>query len=187
MNWRNTLTFTLFFILIFGAWWLDSVMENQAWATFQNGKWVLSGTGWETLKFAWPVVVAGLLIGSVITFFFTSYLYQIAKDLDHQSEIARISALKALSDEKAETATSKANDLLKVDRDALESYKEELINKERKLNQLQDEAVKRIKSAERCANEAIQIAEDAERRRKNAVGAAERRRRKLDKINSQNH
>ena len=185
MNWRTILMLALLAALGIGSWWLNGLMETQGWVVFKNQKWVIAGTGWETLKHAWPIAIAGMLIGGGILYALLGYLYLNATDADHKNEIDRITAQKALSDEKAKNAMNQANESLKADREALRSYERQLIDKERRLDQLQEEATERVATAESRANDAIQAANDAEKRRQNAAGAAERRRRKLEKVNSQ--
>ena len=110
MNWRTILMLILLATLGAGAWWLNGFMENQGWVVVENQKWVIAGTGWETLKYAWPVAVIGVLIGGGILYVILGYLYLTATEADHENEIARIKAQKALSDDKAEKARARSNE-----------------------------------------------------------------------------
>jgi hypothetical protein len=189
MNWRISLFLLLLAALGTGYWWLDGVMATQAWAVATDEKWRIAGTGWETLKHAWPVAVAGTLIGGGIVFVFMGYLYMTATDADHENEIARINTHKALSDENAAQAQIRADKSIKADREALRAQERQLEEREERLKRLETEAVKRVQLAEERANEAQKqveqanlTANDAERRRQNATAAAARRKRQAERL-----
>ena len=178
MNWRISLFLLILAALGLGYWWLDGFMTTQAWAVVIDGQWRIAGTGWATLKHAWPVAVAGLLIGGGIIFLFLFYLYMTAIDADHKNEIANINAQKALSDDKAENAQIEANKLIKLDREALRAKERQLIEREVRLNSLEAESIKRVQAAEERARKAEKNEAKANTKKKRAEGAMVRLRSK---------
>lgn len=108
MNWRISLFLLLLAAVGAGYLWLDGVMATQAWAVATDEKWRIAGTGWETLKHAWPVAVAGLLFGGVLVLFTFGYLYLSATDADHENELNRMKAKLEREQKRASSAESRA-------------------------------------------------------------------------------
>jgi len=178
MNWRTILMLILLAALVAGAWWLNGFMENQGWVVVENQKWVIAGTGWETLKYAWPVAVIGVLIGGGILYVILGYLYLTATEADHENEIARIKAQKALSDDKAEKAQIRADNSIKSDREALRAQERQLMEREERFKRLEAEAVNRVQVAEERVKEAEKTAAKANTKKQRAEGAMARLRSK---------
>ena len=174
MNWRTILMLALLAALGAGAWWLNGFMETQGWVVVENQKWVIAGTGWETLKHAWPIAIIGVLIGGGMLYALLGYLYLTATEADHENEIARINAQKALSDEKAKKAQISADESIKADREDLRAQERRLQEREERLKQLEAEAVKRIQAAEDRAVEAEKSAAKAITKKQRAEGAMAR-------------
>ena len=178
MNWRTILMLTLLAAFVAGAWWLNGFMENQGWVVVENQKWVIAGTGWETLKYAWPVAVIGVLIGGGILYVILGYLYLTTIEADHENEIARINAQKSLSDDKAEKAKIHADKSIKSDREALRAKERQLMEREERFSRLEVEAVKRVQVAEERVKEAEKTAAKANTKKQRAEGAMTRLRSK---------
>ena len=178
MNWRTILMLALLVALGAAAWWLNGFMETQGWVVVENQKWVIAGTGWKTLKHAWPIAIVGMLIGGGILYAILGYLYLTATDADHENEIARISAQKALSDENAAQAQIRADKSIKTDREALRAQERQLQEREERLKRLEAEAVKRVQAAEERAIEAKKAAAKANTKKQRAEGAMARLRSK---------
>lgn len=178
MNWRTILMLSLLAALGSGAWWLNGFMETQGWVVVENQKWVIAGTGWETLKHAWPIAVFGMLIGGGVLYALLGYLYLTATEADHKNEIASISAQKALSDENAAQAQIRADKSIKTDREALRAQERQLQEKEERLKRLEAEAIKRVQAAEERTIEAEKAAAKANTKKKRAEGAMARARSK---------
>lgn len=169
MNWRTILMLALLVALGAGAWWLNGFMETQGWVVVENQKWVIAGTGWETLQHAWPIAIIGMLIGGGVLYALLGYLYLTATEADHENEIARINAQKALSDEKAKKAQIRADESIKADREALRAQKRKLQEQEDRLKRLEAEAVKRVQAAEDRATEAEKAAHKAKTKQERAT------------------
>jgi len=106
------------------------------------------------------------------------YLYLTATEADHENEIARINAQKALSDDKAEKAQIRADNSIKSDREALRAQERQLMEREERFKRLEAEAVNRVQVAEERVKEAEKTAAKANTKKQRAEGAMARLRSK---------
>ena len=181
MSWRLMLILVLFTALGLGYWWLDTLMQNQAWFSQGDKGWKLAAQGWWVILHAWPVTLAGLLFGGGGTLILATYSYAEAEKADHLEEINKLQARVEVANNKATLAEQHAWDELEGQRENLASHekqlqkeRQELAEKEIIIKQQIELAGKRIKSA----NERIQLAEKeasfAKVKRDRAAGAFHR-------------
>lgn len=181
MKWRVSLLLVVFAGLGAGYWWINGVMATQGWAEIIDGKWRINASGWETLKYAWPVTIVGLLIGGAIAFLFIIYCLAEATDADHQDEIDIIKAHKAASDEDAAQAQNRADRFIKSEQEKLRIYEKKLKEKEERLKSHEAEVVRRIQSAEKRANDAEKKMAFANTKKERATYALSKYKRKHSK------
>ena len=163
-----------------GLWWLHTqVMPHQAWAS-HGDHWTLTAIGWKTLLYAWPVSLAGLIVGGLAGLVAGGWLgNQAAKlDLAEQHQAAQqAQAVARAAEQDTRQAQARADQA---------RYAATLA--EEQANRRQAAADARVTAAEArsatiSAQARVAIAE-AEKRRRNAAGAAERRRRQLERFQS---
>jgi len=184
MNWRISLFLLLLAALGAGYWWLDGVMATQAWAVATDEKWRIAGTGWETLKHAWPVAVAGLLIGGVLVLFTFGYLYFSATEADHENELNRMKAELEREQKRVSSAESRAKALYQEKMSAAEQIKSSALKTQADAEELKAKAIEAVKQAQKQVEQANLTANDAEKRRQNATAAAARRKRQAERLKS---
>jgi hypothetical protein len=55
------------FIALAGGWWLmDDWIAIQGWTVWTGGKWGIPASGWRMLGQAWPVALAGAVLGATL-------------------------------------------------------------------------------------------------------------------------
>jgi hypothetical protein len=181
MSWRLLVIFLLLAGIGLGYWWLDNFLLTQAWASHDGKAWQLAAQGWETVLHAWPVALAGLLLGGGLTLVLAVYSYTLAEEADHRQQLHRLQASVESANNAAKLASQRAWEGLEDQRQALEN-REKQLQSERQLLAQQREAIgqqmRQAQEIARAANERVQQAEKdasfAKVKRDRAAGAFHR-------------
>ena len=202
MTWRILL---IAFVAIGGyvGWvFLDDWVAMQAWASWIDNKWELTGRGWDSLAFTWPVGVAGIIIGLIISPI-ADLLVDTAERQDHretvqdlkkQAEAAENQADKKYADlfeEKNIQLNSKIKKIKEELREEEECLRNRLVFVEERESESNyraealDIAITSFNSERACLleknKEAEEEKEKAYQRSKNSRAAAERYKRKAER------
>lgn len=119
MNLRNMLILTVLGLLVLGFLWVDGFITQSGWASLINGEWKLQATSWQMLKFSWPVLMLGFLIGCLMSVFVMVYLYAFANRKDNEKKEDEFRAVINSERLKAQQAYSLAEKSFYEDREAL--------------------------------------------------------------------
>lgn len=86
---RSILTIALLALIIAGGYLANNLIQNSGWITYANNEWKIAAHGWDAVLHAWPIALAGVLIGLSIGTLL-NFLYSLARDKDHQYAIERL-------------------------------------------------------------------------------------------------
>ena len=210
MIWRTLLALSTLAGLYLGWQFLDEWMVMQALASRVDNKWELTSRGWGILLFVWPIGVAGIIIGLIISPIADLFV-DTAERKDHRETVQNLKKMKRKESEKAINAENMAIEKYKArteaaekradkaENTALEKYQEERAELVRKTRAIQKQEqhlqVREGKLKETAGQvnvkyqEALEIEERSEqkirlayKRRDNAKGEAERYRRKSKRL-----
>ena len=162
------------------GFWLWRFMPNQGWAEidFQAGKWNLVAAGWSTLLHAWPILVAGVILGAGLGVGLLGMLFKAFIDADQKSEIEHLERLVKESREREQQSLVLAQKQLEREfQDARNLYERAIILQEQSETQV-GQAFQMQKAAKAAQEAALQDVEQAQFRVRNAIAAAERIKRK---------
>jgi len=165
-----------------GAVWLHFELLNHAWAYKLNGEWYRTDEGWSLLLSAWPVALAGAVIGGAVLFFIFGWLFMQGFEEDTKREISVMAMQLEHAEKQARTADKRAEE-------RLANQWEDLKNKEAAARQalseykeLKQKTIDYCKSAKEQIEEAEVKVAEAETKRDNSAAMAERFRKKLNRL-----
>ena len=167
--------------LIVFCFWLWRFMPTQGWAEidFQAGKWNLVAAGWSTLLHAWPILIAGVILGLGLGVGLLGALFQGLLDVDQKSEIEHMQRLVKDAQEREKESLNRARRELEQEfakaRDLYDRAVDLQVQSETQIGH----ALRIKREAEAAQQQASQSVEQAQFRARNAICAAERIKRKL--------
>jgi hypothetical protein len=182
MSKRLIVILTLLAVVVAGAAWLHFELPNHAWAYKLNGEWYRTEEGWSLLLSAWPVALAGAVIGGAVLLLLFGSAYFRGFEADTEHELNAMAIRLDNAEKRAESATIRAEERLEEDREALKNKAEAVAQALQKSERLKQEAVNYYNSAKEQVGEAEAKAAEAEQRRQNATATAERYRRKVKRL-----
>lgn len=170
MNFRTFLIITLLAVLSFAGYWLyinvpSYTLVNQP----QGGDFQIQATGWEIFWKGWFFTIPSAFLAITFSLIFLVWLYIKADEADHEKEIARMTDMKAVAEEKAKTARDDAEKSLNAHREAVREQERQLEDREKRLARLESDIVKRIQAAEDRAVEAEKAAYKAKTKQERAT------------------
>lgn len=182
MSKRLIVIFILLAVVVTGTVWLHFELPNHAWAYKINGEWYRTEEGWSLLLSAWPIALAGTVIGGAVLLLLFGTAYSRGFDADTEQQLSAMAMRLDSAEKRADSAAIRAEERLKEDRESLRNKAEEVAQALQKSERLKQEAVSYYNSAKEQVAEAEAKATDAEQRRKNATATAERYRKKLKRL-----
>ncbi len=138
----------LIFALVAGGVWTWQSIPNWGWAIrTDTGEWTMAASDWAMLKYAWPLVLFGMLpltITAVIGIAFASESLRVS---DLKADIKKLSKKLELANESAISAKANAKMDLNTELVALHKDQQEAELMKEKAIQMRDEARKMAKDA----------------------------------------
>ena len=145
-----------------GAWWLDTWIVAQGWATLDGGTWEVTANGWPLLFRTWPIALLGAMVAVVVIWWF----------LDRAAEARALADYhrhrEALDDEQTKLAALRGR---------LNIRAVELTRQDAEAKAIRDRAEADLAEARRQVEHADRRVAKEIRRRAGAVAAAKRLRR----------
>ncbi len=185
MNLRMALIAAL--MVAIGALWkyLDGVLAVSGWTVWNGAEWGQVTNGWRLLVVAWPVALAGLLVGGLVLLLLVGYAYRFAHDADTRAELERAAQAAKAAEKRAQTAEQRA-------REALAAEWQRLRETQAAVELRRAEAEQMVANARQIASAATERAAIAERdmarlekRSKNHKAAFTRLRAKVDRMEAE--
>ena len=151
-------------------------MPTQGWAEidFQAGKWNLVAAGWSTLLHAWPILIAGVILGLGLGVGLLGALFQGLLDVDQKSEIEHMQRLVKDAQEREKESLNRARRELEQEFAKARDLYDRAEQMQEKSEYAIGQALALKRAAEAAQQKAEQDVEKAQFRVRNAICAAER-------------
>ncbi len=174
MSWRIISALVALVLAGVGLWWLDGIMARQAWAVWTGKTWGLAAQDWALLRYAWPIALAGSLVGAVCTWWGLQWLASRTAAADYHQRRKQLAQAKQHLDNDHVNLQSKRQELEQVHYSRLADVK----HQEQAARAAEQRAADEIEQARAEVARMQKRLHSAERRRQNATAAAGRMRRK---------
>lgn len=190
--WRWLVVVVVLIGVALGGIWLHRVIATFGVATLDGTQATLVASGWAAVWQAWPIALAGVLLGLVAGVPGAYALLDAARAADYEQHLRQM----ALQVQQAEAQAAQARQEVERDlererqearrlaqqsRDLMAATAAERAELEAWRTSVSQQVNQQLALASQEVNEAHRVIADAEQRRINATAAAERRRRKLAK------
>lgn len=190
--WRWLVVVVVLIGVAFGGIWLHRVIATFGIAALDGNQATLVASGWAAVWQAWPIALAGLLLGLLVGVPIAHFLLDTARTKDYEQDLGDM----ALQVQQAESQAAQARQdaerdlererqevrrLAQQSRDLMEATEAERAELETWRSSVSQQVNQQLAQASQEVHEAHRVIADTEQRRINATAAAERRRRKLAK------
>lgn len=186
--WRVTVLIVLFALLGAAYVYISAKLENYT-LIIRQGEQLIKFSGWYMAAELWPFMVSGMFITGSAGGIALIWIIVKADNRDQAEKIAHYHRLAYLAQENALQAEFKANERLAEQFNQAIQRENAATLREQKASMLirttQDQLENIIAEAQKQVDIAKEESNDAENRRKNATATAERRRRKLEKLKTE--
>lgn len=190
--WRGLVIVTMLIGVALGGIELHRVVASFGVVAIEGHQATLLASGWAAVWHAWPIALAGLLLGLVAGVPGAYALLDPARTADYQRDLrhmaqqvqqAEAMAAQARQDAERnlESERQEARRLAQQSRELMEATEAERAELEQWRKSISLQVNQQLAQASQDVSEAHRVIADAEQRRINATAAAERRRRKLAK------
>ncbi|QQM83453.1 hypothetical protein JII91_29870 (plasmid) [Klebsiella quasipneumoniae] len=98
-------------------WFLDDLLAMRAWVVMHRGAEPEITRGWPAVIAAWPVALAGVLLGGSGVFATLGWLMVQAEDHDHQRHLKHLQQRLDEAEQQAANAEQEARTALQTERD----------------------------------------------------------------------
>ncbi len=148
----------LVFALVAGGVWTWQSIPNWGWAIrSETGEWVMAASDWAMLKYAWPLVLFGMIPLTITAAISIAFASETIKERDLRAEIKKKSEELELANESAMLA--KANAKMDLNEQLVALHKDQ-----QTAELMQEKAIKMRDEARAMAKEAKEIKEYANER-----------------------
>ncbi len=148
----------LVFALVAGGVWTWQSIPNWGWAIrSETGEWVMAASDWEMLKYAWPLVMFGMIPLTIAAAILMSFASDTIKERDLRAEIKKLSEKLELANDSVISA--KANAKMDLNEQLVALHKDQ-----QQAELMQGKAIKMRDEARAMAKEAKEIKEYANER-----------------------
>ncbi len=190
--WRWLVTVVLLIGVALGGVWLQRVITTFGVVAIDGSHPTLVAEGWSAVWQAWPIALAGLLLGLLAGVPVVHFLLDAARTADYEQHLnqmalqvqqAEAKAGQARQDAERDLAHERqeARRLAQQSRALMEATEAERTELEQWHKSVEAQVNQQLAQASQEVSEANRVIADAEQRRINATAALERLRRKLAK------
>jgi flagellar biosynthesis GTPase FlhF len=190
--WRWLVVIVVLIGVVLAGIALNRVIATFGIAALDGNQATLVASGWATVWHAWPIALAGVLVGLLIGMAGAPLLLDAARAADYAQhrrqmalQVQQAEAQAAQAQQNAERSLERerqeARRLAQQSRMLMEATEAERSELEQWRKSISLQVNQQLDQASQEVNEAHRVIADTEQRRINATAAAERRRRKLAK------
>lgn len=190
--WRVLVIVMMLIGVVFGGIALHRVIATFGVVAIDGNHPTLVAEGWSAVWQAWPIALAGLLLGLLAGVPIAHFLLDAARTTDYEQHLrhmarqvqqAEAKAAQAQQDAERDLAHERqeARRLAQQSRALMEATEAERAELEQWQKSVDAQVNQQLAQASQEVSEAHRVIADTEQRRINATAAAERRRRKLAK------
>lgn len=173
MNWKTVVALIATSLTAIAALWLWRNLPGYAWAEFDGDNWQIVAKGWGVLAAAWPVALAGALIGFFGAGSLLAWVLERAVDADKAEKLAEAA-------ERVRDAEERAREAQQAAERHVQARLEAVARREAAALQAQAEAERAKVEAVQERNRAEELVQHATYRARNAICAAERIKRRAE-------
>lgn len=156
-------------------WFLDDLLAMRAWVVMHRGAEPEITRGWLAVIAAWPVALAGLLLGGSGVFGTLGWLMVQAEDHDHQRHLKQLQQRLDEAEQQAANAEQEARTALQTERDQVQQLRAKALEAIRQAEGLRQQALNDQATAREWVAQANTERDNANRRANNASAAFARK------------
>lgn len=156
-------------------WFLDDLLAMRAWVVMQRGAEPEITRGWPAVIAAWPVALAGVLLGGSGVFATLGWLMVQAEDHDHQRHLKHLQQRLDEAEQQAANAEQEARTALQTERDQVQLLRAKALEAIRQAEGLRQQALSDQATAREWVAQANTERDNANRRANNASAAFARK------------
>lgn len=193
MKWRVLMILTCISVLFVAGYGIYAHMTSLYLVSSVNGQPALQASGFAVVLSAWPVALAGIIMGAAVMSPVVLMLYSAAREVDHETDLQQLNQKLASAEHRAHNAETRAEARLQWQIRAAEEREQQAKAETASAIQFRQEAEELVRKmtaeteqiratatqeAEQARNEML----DAERQRRQSEGKAERFKKQRDKL-----
>ncbi|EAN8329681.1 hypothetical protein EOY42_26440 [Salmonella enterica] len=193
MKWRLLMVLACISLLLVAGYGIYARMTSLYLVSSGNGQPALQASGFAVVLRAWPVALAGIIMGAAVMSPVVLMLYSAARDVDHETDLQQLNQKLASAEHRAHNAETRAEARLQWQIRAAEEREQQAKAETASAIQFRqevDELVRKMtaeteqiratatQKAEQAKNEML----DAVRQRRQSEGKAERFQKQRDKL-----
>ncbi|MGQ4869851.1 hypothetical protein [Aeromonas caviae] len=162
-------------------WFLDDLLAMRAWVVMHRGADPEITRGWPAVIAAWPVALAGVLLGGASTFVTLGWLMARAEDHDHQRHLKHLQQRLDEAEQQTANAEQEARTALQADRDQVQQLRAQALEAIRQADRQRQQALSDQATAREWVAQANTERDHANRRANNASAAFARKANRIKK------
>ncbi|EJG5926539.1 hypothetical protein NAE50_005038 [Salmonella enterica] len=193
MKWRVLMILTCISVLLVTGYGIYAHMTNLHLVSSVNGQPVLQASGFAVVLSAWPVTLAGVIMGAAVMSPVALMLSAVARNVDHETDLQQLNQKLASAEHRAHNAETRAEARLQWQIRAAEERGQQAKAETASAIQFRQEAEELVRKmtaeteqiratatqkVEQARNEIL----DAVRQRRQSEGKAERFQKQRDKL-----
>lgn len=156
-------------------WFLDDLLAMRAWVVMHRGAEPEITRGWPAVIAAWPVALAGVLLGGSGVFATLGWLMVQAEDHDHQRHLKHLQQRLDEAEQQAANAEQEARTALQAERDQVQQLRAKALEAIRQADRQRQQALSDQATAREWVAQANTERDNANRRANNASAAFARK------------
>lgn len=193
MKWRVLMVLACISLLLVAGYGIYVHMTSLYLIRSGNGQPVLQASGFAVVLSAWPVTLAGIIMGAAVMYPVALMLSAVARNVDHETERKQLNQKLASAEHQAHNAESRAESRLQWQIRAAVEREQQAKAETASAIQFRQEAEEFVRkmtaeteqiraAAAQEAEQARNLMLDAERQRRQSEGKAERFQKQRDKL-----